>query len=76
MNFIQNLFVNNENFSKVFNTNNYFQIIYEYIEKFGDSDIKLSNIIDVIVDIKQGKTRLESLNFFGMEIARDKIFKK
>ena len=75
LNFIKDFFTKNENFNKIF-SNNYLQVICEYVEKFGESDIKLNNIIDVIVDIKQGKTRLESLNFFGMEIARSKIIKK
>ncbi len=74
LNFVKDFFSKNENFNKIFSSN-YLQVIYEYIEKFGDSDIKLNNIFDVIVDIKQGKTRLESLNFFGMEIARSKIIK-
>ena len=40
LNFVKDFFSKNENFNKIF-SNNYLQVIYEYIEKFGDSDIKV-----------------------------------
>lgn len=54
----------------------YISLIKEYLLKYGEIDNKLSNIMQVIIEIKQGKTRLESLHYFALEISRSKILKK
>ena len=53
-----------------------FSIIKEYLNTFGDDDNKLSRIMEVIAEIRQGKTILDSLHYFALEISRKKIFKK
>ena len=58
------------------NKQDYISIIKDYLNNFGDNDNKLSRIMEVIAEIKQGKTRLDSLHYFALEISRKKILKK
>ena len=64
-----------EKFAKTFDKP-YIDLICEYLETFGERDSKLERIITIIVEIKQDKSQLSTLNFFGLEIARIKIGKK
>ena len=69
--------LNSPTFSMFIRTKqDYISIIKEYLNTFGDDDNKLSRIMEVIAEIRQGKTRLDSLHYFALEISRKKIFKK
>ena len=51
----------------------YIKVVCEYLERFGDSDVRLQGCLSTLVDIVKGKGKVELLNFFAMEIARKKI---
>ena len=51
----------------------YVGVVCEYLERFGESDVRLQGCLSTVVDVVKGKGKVELLNFFAMEIARKKL---
>ena len=66
------MILKSQNFCMIFKSE-YIDLIIEYLHFFGDNDSKLDRIVSIIVEIKQQKSQLSTLNFFGLEIARLKM---
>ena len=69
------MILHSQNFCTIFKKE-YIDLIIEYLHYFGDNDSNLDRIVSIIVEIKQRKSQLSTLNFFGLEIARLKMHNK
>lgn len=63
------IFDSNESFKSVFNGQSH-QLIISFLNLFSDDDNKVHSLISYMINIKQGKMKLDRLNYIAIEIHR------